>query len=330
VGLTWSAGDIQLTGAGGARRLLPDTASARTAGTYRGRLSWRPVARFGASIGYARAPFDDIASVMERNIDLETLEAGLDVRLARGLSLSAGGGGGWFSDGNHRTQAETGMTLTVSGGLFVGAFGRALSYERAAQDYFSPDRFHLLEGLAGYSLESGQWAGRLTGGLGGQQIRRAGDTQREWHVDLRAGRRWGIGNRVDLFGSVTNNASSSTTGAFRYGTAGVSVRIGMKGVLPRGPIRLEKPPPAVAHRRAGHAAIELKMSAHLEEQPPKRRRAHLGRERMLDVDGQPHAVRASAGSEGKAGRRYSAGGSFRRQCAVIRHTVELQHLSDAE
>jgi Tfp pilus assembly protein PilF len=226
-GLTWSAGDIQLTGAGGARRLLPDTASARTAGTYRGRLSWRPVARFGASIGYARAPFDDIASLMERNVDLESLEAGLDVRLVRGLSLTAGGGGGWFSDGNHRTQAETGVTLRVSGGLFVGAFGRALSYERAAQDYFSPDRFHLLEGLAGYSLESGQWAGRLTGGLGGQQIRRAGDTQREWHVDLRAGRRWGIGNRVDLFGSVTNNASSSTTGAFRYGTAGVSVRIGM-------------------------------------------------------------------------------------------------------
>jgi hypothetical protein len=32
---------------------------------------------------------------------------------------------------------------------------------------------------------------------------------------------------VDLFGSVTNNAVSSTTGAFRYGTAGVALRVGM-------------------------------------------------------------------------------------------------------
>ena len=81
--------------------------------------------------------------------------------------------------------------------------------------------------MAGYNLDSGQWGGRLSGGLGGQQIGRDGANQTEWHVDLRAGRRWGIGNRVDLFGSVTNNAASSTTGAFRYGTAGLSVRIGM-------------------------------------------------------------------------------------------------------
>ena len=36
-GLSWESADLQLTGAAGARRLLPDTADARTAATYRGR-----------------------------------------------------------------------------------------------------------------------------------------------------------------------------------------------------------------------------------------------------------------------------------------------------
>jgi Flp pilus assembly protein TadD len=226
-GLIWSVGDIQLTGAGGARRLIPETAAARTAGTYRGRLSWRPVPRFGASAGYARAPFDEIASLMERDLNLESLEAGLDFRPVRGLSLSASGGRAWLNDRNHRTQAETRATVRVGSGLSIGAYGRTMAYQRVGQGYFSPDRFHLLEGLAGYELESAQWSGRLGGGLGVQQIGRRGADQTEWHVDLSAGRRWGSGNRVDLFGSVTNNAASSTTGAFRYGTAGVSVRIGM-------------------------------------------------------------------------------------------------------
>jgi tetratricopeptide (TPR) repeat protein len=225
-GLTWSVGDIRLTGAGGARRLIPETA-ARTVGTYRGRLSWRPVRQFGVSAGYARAPFDEIASLMERDLNLEGLDAGFDLGLARGLRLSASGGGAWLSDGNHRTQAETRATLRVSGGLSIGGHGRTMAYERVGQGYFSPDRFHLLEGLAGYELESGQWSGGLAGGLGVQQIGRGGSDETEWHVDLRAGHRWGIGNRIDLFGGVTNNAASSTTGAFRYGTAGVSVRIGM-------------------------------------------------------------------------------------------------------
>jgi len=226
-GVIWSVGDLQLTGAGGARRLVPELTAARTAGTYRGRLGWRPVPRFGASVAYARAPFDEIASLMERDLDLESLNAGFDLRLARGLNLYGSGGGAWLSDGNHRGQADAGLTLRVSGGLFIGGYGRTLAYERVGQGYFSPDRFHLLEGVAGYNLDSGQWSGRLAGGLGGQQVGREGIGQTEWHLDLRAGRRWGIGNRVDLFGSVTNNAASSTTGAFRYGTAGVSVRIGM-------------------------------------------------------------------------------------------------------
>jgi tetratricopeptide (TPR) repeat protein len=226
-GLIWSLGDVQLTGAAGGRRLVPEIAAARTAATYRGRLSWRPVRRLGASIGYARSPFDEIASLIERDLNLESLEAGFDAAPARGLSVFGGGGAVWFSDGNHRTQAAGGLTQRVSGGLFVGAYGRALGYRRVGLGYFSPDRFHLLEGVAGYNLETAEWDGRLSAGLGGQRLGRAGTSQTEWHVDLRLGRRWGVGNRVDLFGSVTNSAVSSTSGAFRFGTAGLSVRVGM-------------------------------------------------------------------------------------------------------
>jgi hypothetical protein len=39
------------------------------------------------------------------------------------------------------------------------------------------------------------------------------------------GPRWGAGNRVELFGLVTNSAVSSTTGAFRYSSAGVLARL---------------------------------------------------------------------------------------------------------
>lgn len=226
-GLTWAVGDVQLTGAAGARRLSPDTGAVRTTETYRGRLSWRPAPRFGVSVAYARYPFDEIASLIERELDLESLDAGFDATLARGLSVYGGGGGVWFSDGNHRTNAGAGVTQTIRGGFFVGAYGRALAYERKGIGYFSPDRFHLLEGLAGYNLDSGQWDGRLSGGLGAQQIGHDGVAQNEWHLEARLGRRWGTGNRLDAFGAVTNSAVSSTSGAFRYRTAGVSLKLGL-------------------------------------------------------------------------------------------------------
>jgi tetratricopeptide (TPR) repeat protein len=226
-GLSWAVGSLQLTAAAGARRLSPDTAAPRTAATYRGRASWRPVPRFGVSVGYGRAPFDEIASLMERGLDLESVDAGLDATLARGLSIYGGGGGVWFSDGNHRTSVGVGVTQSLPKRFFVGAYGRTLAYEQKGLGYFSPDRFRLLEGLAGYNLENGQWDGRFSGGLGAQEIGRGGVAQSEWHLEVRVGRRWGAGNRLDVFGAVTNSAVSSTSGAFRYRTAGVSVRLGL-------------------------------------------------------------------------------------------------------
>ncbi|MEP7225892.1 MAG: tetratricopeptide repeat protein [Gemmatimonadales bacterium] len=226
-GLSVALGRVQLSGAAGARRLDPEVAAPRTTATYRGRVSYRPVPRFGVSAGYSRSPFDEIASLMERNLDLELLEGGFDARPFAGLSMYAAGSGLWLSDGNTRTGILGGLTQKIRRRFSLGLFGRTLSYARRGVGYFSPDRFSVLEGTAGYSLDAGSWTGGLGGGLGAQQVGKRGAAQSEWHLEGRVGRRWGLGNRVELFGLVTNSAVSSTSGAFRHRAAGLTVRLGL-------------------------------------------------------------------------------------------------------
>ena len=226
-GISLAMGRVQLSGAAGARRLVPQLADPRTAATYRGRLGYRPVPGFGLSVGYSRAPFDEIASLMERDLDLELLEAGFDARPFTGFSIYGSGSGLWLNDGNKRAGALLGLTQKFARRFFVGVFGRTLSYDRRGVGYFSPDRFSVLEATGGYNFEQGSWAAGLSGGLGAQQVGERGAAQTEWHLEGRVGRRWGIGNRIDLFGMVTNSAVSSTSGAFRYRSAGLSVRLGL-------------------------------------------------------------------------------------------------------
>jgi hypothetical protein len=226
-GLSLALGQAQLTGAAGVRRLFPEIAESRTAATYRGRLGYRPTPGLGLSLGYSRSPFDEIASLMERELDLELFEGGFDARPFRGFTIYGSGSGLWLSDGNTRTGALLGLNQKIGRQFFVGLFGRTLSYERRGVGYFSPDRFSVLEATAGYNVESDFWVGGLSGGLGAQQVGERGAAQSEWHLEGRVGRRWGIGNRVELFGLVTNSAVSSTSGAFRYRSAGLTVRLGL-------------------------------------------------------------------------------------------------------
>jgi tetratricopeptide (TPR) repeat protein len=226
-GVSVALGRIQVSGAAGARRLVPDVAPPRTAATYRGRLGYRPSPGFGLDVGYSRAPFDEIASLMERDLDLELLEAGFDARPFTGLSIYAAGSALWLSDGNSRTGVLAGLTQKLHRRFSVGLFGRTLSYQERGVGYFSPDRFSVLEATAGYSIETTSWTGSLGGGVGAQQVGKRGSAQSEWHMEGRVGRRWGMGNRVELFGLVTNSAVSSTSGAFRYRSAGLTVRLGL-------------------------------------------------------------------------------------------------------
>jgi tetratricopeptide (TPR) repeat protein len=226
-GLSLSLGSVTLSGGGGARRIIPELAPSRTSATYRGRVGFRPAAAIGLHVGYSRMPFDEIAALMERALDMEILEGGFDARPFRGLSLYASGSQLWLSDGNSRSGAVAGLSQKVGRRLSLGAFGRRLSYARRGIGYFSPDRFSVLEGTAVYTVETRTWGGSVGGGLGAQQVGEDGTAQTEWHVEGRVGRRWGVGNRVELFGLITNSAVSSTTGAFRYRSAGVNVRLGL-------------------------------------------------------------------------------------------------------
>jgi tetratricopeptide (TPR) repeat protein len=226
-GLSYRTSRVQLQGAAGARRLTPEVSPPRTAATYRARASYRPVSRLGISLGYSRQPFDEIAALIEQGLDIESLEAGVDVKPTATLTLYGGAGAAWFTDGNSRTSFSAGLNQKIARKFVVGAFGRTLSYEEQGVGYFSPDRFSVLEGTAGYSHETGSWGASLSGGLGAQQIGSEGTAQSEWHLEGRAGPRWGSGNRIEVFGLVTNSAVSSTTGAFRYRAAGLIARIGL-------------------------------------------------------------------------------------------------------
>ena len=226
-GLALVVGRFRISGAGGARRLTPEVAAPRTSATYRGRLGYRPVPTVGLSVSYSRSPFDETALLIEQQLDLESLEGGIDAKPVPTLTIYGAGGALWISDGNHRTSASAGLTQQIQRRFFVGAFGRTLSYERVGIGYFSPDRFWVLEGNAGYNFEGRVWAGGLSGGLGAQQVGSDGVAQSEWHLEGRVGPHWRNGNRIELYGLITNSAVSSTTGAFRYGSAGLTVRLGL-------------------------------------------------------------------------------------------------------
>jgi hypothetical protein len=226
-GLSLSFGQLHLLGAGGARRLMPEVAPDRTAATYRARIGYRPHSRVGMSLAYSRLPFDEIAALFERELDLESLDGGFDLKLTPRLTLYGSAGALWLSDGNSRTSFASGLTQKIGPHLYAGVSGRTLSYERRVLGYFSPDRFSVLEGNAGYTKESRTWLISLSGGLGAQQIGERGAAQTEWHVEGRVGPRWGSGNRLELYGLITNSAVSSTTGAFRYRSAGLSLRLGL-------------------------------------------------------------------------------------------------------
>ena len=226
-GLGLALGKINLSGAAGARRISANLAPSRTSATYRARVVYRPVAAVGFNLGYSRSPFDEIAALMERALDLELLEAGFDARPFRGFSFHAAGSELWLSDGNNRSGVVAGFSQKLHRRFTVGVFGRTLSFERRGVGYFSPDRFSVLEGTAAYAVDTPDWSGSLGGGLGAQQVGKGGEAQAEWHLDGRLSRRWGVGNRIELFGLLTNSAVSSTSGAFRYRSAGLSVRLGL-------------------------------------------------------------------------------------------------------
>ena len=200
---------------------------------------------------------------MDRELDLESLDGGFDATLARGLSLFGGGGGVWFSDGNHRTNAAAGITQRSRDRFFVGAYGRTLAYERTGSATSLPTAFACSRALAGYQLEGRRWDGRLSAGLGAQQIGRAGiDAERMAH---RGARLAGAGARAT--GSTSSGAATNSAVSSHDRRVPVSHR---GGVGPGGDLAVslaKKPRPLSAISRPAETAPKLETAAHLEEPP---------------------------------------------------------------
>lgn len=226
LGLSWAHGKFGVGAGLGVRQLSPDIGTSRSSATARATISWRPSSRVGMGIGYGRVPFDETAGLIARDLDVQSLEANADVKAARHLDLSLGLGAGWLNDGNGRQSILAAATWSFARYFFAGPYYRRLAYDQAGIGYFAPRPYQLAEVRGGANRIWGSWGTRVSGGIGAQKIG-TGSSQSAWHADVRLTRRLRVIDEIALFGGITNAASASTTGAFKYKTAGLSLRLGL-------------------------------------------------------------------------------------------------------
>jgi tetratricopeptide (TPR) repeat protein len=226
-GATFLQARWQLTVAGGAQGLWPGAGVSRTVPTGRLAAGYRIRPSLGIGVGYSHFPYAETAYLIGADLDVDAVDGSLEATLSPGLSLSAGGGAGWFSDGNVRTSAVLGVTKQLPLHFFVGGMGRMVWYQEPGVGYFSPDRLTVVEGRGGYARTGPTWETRLSAGAGVQQIGFGGGWQFEGHLEGRAAYWFADRNRIEAFAGVSNSAYLSATGAYRWGTAGLVLRIGI-------------------------------------------------------------------------------------------------------
>jgi len=226
-GATYTGDNWQMTAALGVQGLWPDSGVSRTAATSRLGATYRIQPALGIGASYAHFPFAETAYLIGAGIDIDAADASLDATVGNGVTLSAGGGGGWFSDGNVRTSGVLAATKQLPRHFFVGGLVRMVWYQETVPDYFSPDRFSIVEARGGYGRTGVDWETRISAGAGIQQIGNTGPWQFEGHLEGRAAWWFSARNRLELFAGVTNSAYVSATGAYRWGTAGLALRLGL-------------------------------------------------------------------------------------------------------
>jgi tetratricopeptide (TPR) repeat protein len=226
-GATYTQTRWRLTGAFGVQGLWPEAGVSRSVLTGRIGASYRIRPVVGVGVSYAHFPYAETASLIGADLDVDAVDGTLDATLSPGLSLSAGGGAGWFSDGNVRTSAVLAITKQLPRHFFAGGLGRMVWFEERGVGYFSPDRFAVLEGRGGYARVGHTWETRVSAGAGVQQIGIGVGWQFEGHIEGRAVYWLSDQNRIEAFAGVSNSAYLSATGAYRWGTAGVVLRLGL-------------------------------------------------------------------------------------------------------
>ncbi len=226
-GARYTQDNWQLTGAFGVQGLWPDSGLSRTSLTGRLGASYRIQPAIGIGVSYAHFPFAETAYLIGAGIDIDAADVTVDVTAGDGLSLGTGGGAAWFSDGNERTSVVLGATKELPRHLFVGGLVRMVWFRETVPSYFSPDRFAVVEARGGYARTGVDWETRVSAGAGVQQIGNTGPWQFEGHIEGRAAWWFSQRNRLEAFAGVTNSAYLSATGAYRWGTAGLVIRLGL-------------------------------------------------------------------------------------------------------
>lgn len=226
-GATYNFADLSVTGALGARSLAPSGGGGRNTATWRAGASYRIAPTAGLGLGYGHYSFDETAFLLTQDIDVDEVSLDGDVELRRDLSLGYGGSIAWLSDGNQRKAAVVSLTQRLAPRWTAGLYGRIFGYDNPGVGYFGPNRFLVGEARGSYTYGWQRWEARLAGGLGAQQVGSRGRTQAEWHAESRLTRRWSTINEVSVSGGISNSAASSTTGAFHYYTAALTLRLGL-------------------------------------------------------------------------------------------------------
>ena len=217
----------------GLRRLSPDSGEGRLPLTAQLGIGLRPARDVSLSVAYSRAAFDETALLIRRGFLIDGLDFSAELAPTPRVSVSAGGGESWFSDGNRRYGIVGAMMVGVAGGLQLGALGRGLGFHlpNPGHGYFAPDRFTVFEGRGVYTWRRRRWGVRGDGGVGVQQIGAGAPTQTAWHAGMTVSRGWAANSELAFTGAVTNSAASRTGAAaaagFTYWTLGLRLRQGL-------------------------------------------------------------------------------------------------------
>ncbi len=180
-----------------------------------------------ANIGVAAAhfPFDEIAALIGRSIDLTSIDANADFAPWQRGSVAFTGGVLDFSDGNRRTNFSVRASERLPDRPWFGVFARSMSFAETIQGYFSPGHFLLYEAQGGWERDGTEWSSSIGGGIGSQKIDSDKPWQSEYHAEGRIARHWKSGNALALTGGISTSAASSAVGAFHYSTLGLAATI---------------------------------------------------------------------------------------------------------
>lgn len=230
--LSLPVGPASVTAGAGVRQLSPAwrDPGASPAARDRGILTWRLAAQLpvtpalSATAAVARWPFDEIASLLGRGLDVDQQDLTLGWRPLSKLSVTATATRLAFSDANERLGGSLRAAYRLPLGFTAGVYGIGFGFASRATGYFSPSAFRAVELTTSWNRETPRWTAGVSGGVGQQVVDRGLPSQLQWHVDARVSRQIVPGLAIEAFGASSTSAAASAVGAYRYDFLGVGLQ----------------------------------------------------------------------------------------------------------